>query len=58
MCLIKCVCRNESALDLRRGLKRIIPDSTPNTDLIAGNAAAADSSGAGMFLKNNLLKEK
>ena len=54
MCLLKCVCRNESALDLRRGLKRIIQDSTPNPDLIAGNAAAADSSGAGIFLKNNL----
>ena len=31
-----------------------MPDSTPNPDLIAGNTAAADSSGAGMFLKNNL----
>ena len=54
MCLLKCVCRKENELDLRRGLKRIMPDSTPNPDLIAGNAEAADSPGAGMFLKNNL----
>ena len=45
-------------LDLRRGLNQILQETTPNPDLIAGNAAVADSSGVGMFLKNNLLKEK
>ena len=41
-------------LDLHGGLIDKVQETTPNPDLIAGNAAAADSSGVGMFLKNNL----